>query len=303
MPIRGAKRIACLAGSFLVLLGALAGPASASFHLIRIREVYPGSLAAPSSDYVVLQFTASGQNQVKTHPITLYNAAGALSATVPMGAKVDGTGDQSTILLAGSGYAAAFPGSPAADFSSSSLDAISPAGGAVCYPDGSPADCVSWGSFTPSASGYPSASTPNASPVGVTDGKALIRSIAPGCPTLLESGDDTDSSAADFSESTPNPRPNSTAPTERPCPTPGTTIKSGPRGRTRDRTPTFGFKSSLAGAGFRCKLDRGRFRPCTSPKTLGSLGLGPHTFRVKAVAAGRTDPTPARRGFRVVKPH
>ena len=281
-------------------------PASASFHLMKVREVYPGSVAASSSDYVVLQMTAQGQNFVNGHKITLYNAAGSLSATVPMNKTLSHPANQSTILLAGSGYAAAFPSGPAADFSSAALS-LSPAGGAVCYPDGIPADCVSWGSFTPPALGYPSASTPNASPGagGITDGMALRRSISAGCATLLEPADDTNSSAADFAEVTPAPRANSTPPSEHACPPPPrpqTRIVSGPKGRTADRTPTFRFSSSLTGGSFRCKLDRGAFARCTSPKTYGRLGFGPHSFQVKAVKAGRADLSPAKRSFRVVRP-
>ena len=195
----------------------LAAPASATFHLMKIREVYPGSAAAPNSDYVVLQMTASGQNFVNGHEITLYGAGGSLTATITMNATLGAGANQSTILLGGSGYAAAFPGGPGADFSDAALD-LSPAGGAVCYPDGVPADCVSWGSFTPPVGGLPSPSAPNASPGGIADGKALTRSISAGCASLLESGDDTNSSAADFSEASPAPRGNATPPSEHACP-------------------------------------------------------------------------------------
>jgi hypothetical protein len=288
-------------GTTLALLVALATPALATFHLMKIREVYPGSLAATTSDYVVLQMTASGQHFVNGHPITIYNAAGSLTKTITMNANVSASANQSTILLGGSGYAAAFPSHPAADFSSVDLD-LNAAGGAVCYPDGSPPDCVSWGSFTPPGSGFPSPSTPNASPGGITDGQALTRSIAAGCSTLLEASDDTNSSAADFSEAAPSPRGNSTPPTEHACPTPNTTISSGPKGKTHDRTPTFRFKSSLAGSGFRCRLDSRPFQLCSSPKTFGKLGFGSHRFQVKATSGGRADPTPAGRSFKVVRP-
>jgi len=216
--------------------------------------------------------------------------------------KTLGRGDnQSTILLAGSGYAAAFPSGPAADFTNAALD-LSPAGGAVCYPDGTPPDCVSWGSFTPPLGRLPSSSGPNASPSGITDGKALVRSIDAGCATLLEPGDDTDSSAADFVETSPTPRANATPPGEHACPPPPrpqTRILSGPNGRTHDRTPTFRFSSSLPGGSFRCKLDGGRFTRCSSPKTYGRLGFGPHRFQVKAVKGGRADLSPATRSFRI----
>ncbi len=94
-------------------------------------------------------------------------------------------------------------------------------GGAVCYQGelGSN-DCISWGNFTASSTltGLygTSGSTGNPAPA-LTSGMALRRSIAAGCPTLLESSDDTNDSAADFQAATQNPRPNSVTPTETPC--------------------------------------------------------------------------------------
>ncbi len=301
-----AKRLfALLAGCGALSAAILAPPASASFHLMKIREVYPGSTAAPNSGFVVLQMTASGQNFVSGHPITLYDAAGSLSATVTMNKTLTASANQSTILLAGSGYATVFSNGPAADFTDAKLT-MSPAGGAVCYPDGVPADCVSWGDFMPPSGGLPSPSEPSTSPFGITDGKALIRSISARCANLLEPGDDTNSSAADFAEASPTPRANVTPPSEHPCPPPPhpqTRILSGPQGKIHDRTPTFRFSSSLAGGSFRCKLDGGRFTRCSSPKTYGKLGFGAHRFQVKAVKGGRADLSPATRSFRILRPH
>jgi hypothetical protein len=306
LPLRAKRLFALLAGSCALAAAFFAPPASAIFHLMKVREVYPGSAAAPTSDFVVLQMTSSGQNFVGGHEITTYGASGSLSATVPMGQSVDEGADQSTILLAGSGYAAAFSSGPVADFTDADLD-LNPDGGAVCFPDGLPPDCVSWGSFTPPVGGLPSPSGPNASLSGITDGMALTRAISAGCATLLEAGDDTGSSAADFAETSPTPRANSTPPSEHAClppppPRPQTRILSGPQGKTADRTPSFRFSSSLAGGGFRCKLDSRPFARCTSPKTYGRLGFGPHRFRVKAVKGGRADLSPASRSFRIRRP-
>jgi hypothetical protein len=57
---------------------------------------------------------------------------------------------------------------------------------------------------------------------------ALRRSIQPGCPTLLESADDTDVSATDFSLVAPDPRNNSVTPTETTCATSGGTTTPPP---------------------------------------------------------------------------
>jgi hypothetical protein len=82
---------------------------------------------------------------------------------------------------------------------------------------------------------------------------------------------------------------------------PQTTFSIKPAARTRDRTPSFRFKSSDAGVGFQCKVDRGAFRPCRSPFTTKPLSPGPHTVAIRAVRAGVADPTPATAPFRVVK--
>jgi len=56
----------------------------------------------------------------------------------------------------------------------------------------------------------------------------------------------------------------------------------------------FGFLSSAADASFRCKLDEGPFRVCTSPWIYLHLRPGRHVFHVAAVDAnGLADPTPA----------
>lgn len=83
---------------------------------------------------------------------------------------------------------------------------------------------------------------------------------------------------------------------------PSTTIRRGPRRRTPDRTPTFGFASSEAGSRFRCRIDRRPWFSCGSRFTSRKLKLGRHRFRVRAIdRVGNVDPTPARRRFRVVK--
>jgi hypothetical protein len=81
---------------------------------------------------------------------------------------------------------------------------------------------------------------------------------------------------------------------------PETTITSGPSGPTGDATPTFRFSSSKANSTFQCRVDDDQFAACTSPYTAPRLGNGSHTFEVRATdSRGRTDPTPATRGFRV----
>jgi hypothetical protein len=83
---------------------------------------------------------------------------------------------------------------------------------------------------------------------------------------------------------------------------PNTTITSGPSDPTRDRTPTFRFRSGQAGSTFRCKRDAKPFSKCRSPKTFGTLSFGRHVFKVKARdPAGNVDLTPAKQVFHVIR--
>jgi hypothetical protein len=284
------------------LLGA--PPASATFHEISIREIYPGSAASPGAEYVELQMWASGQEFVAGHFVRSFGAA---TQTSPIPANVPRGANQSTIVLATPEAEAQF--GIVADAALTPSGQLSPGGGAVCW---EALDCVSWGGFggaLPAPAGSPAA------PAGIPDGMALRRTIAPGCATLLEASDDRNNSAADFSPVFPGPRPNSVAPSERPCDdsggaqqpgvagrgAPQTTLKGKPAQRTRDRTPTFRFASDEADSSFQCELDNKRFRPCRSPFTTRRLALGRHTFRVRARdGSGTLDPSPAAYSFKVI---
>jgi Glycine rich protein len=72
-----------------------------------------------------------------------------------------------------------------------------------------------------------------------------------------------------------------------------------PKGKVKVK---FGFSSSVAGATFKCRLDKAPFMPCTSPKTY-RVKPGKHTFSVEAVSVGGVDPTPATFAFKVTKKH
>ncbi len=298
------------------VLGMAPAGAEATFHLISIREVYPGSASSPGAEYVELQMHASGQQFVAGHSIDLLDAGGTKVGTATFGANVSSGGNQSTLLAATPAAESQFGITADTGMPDGLLD---PAGGAVCWES---FDCVAWGGFHGAA--LSSTGSP-ADPLGIPDGMALRRTIARACPTLLEAADDTNDSAADFPDAFPAPRPNSLAPSEHACssqsaasggnPTGGTVghggqIDSRPQTRlrhrpgrvTRDRTPTFRFTSNRTGSRFLCKLDRHRFRRCRSPFTAGRLRLGRHVFRVKARApGGAADPSPATWRFKVVR--
>lgn len=74
--------------------------------------------------------------------------------------------------------------------------------------------------------------------------------------------------------------------------------------RPKARAVGFAFVSNEAGGTFRCKIDRRREVPCTSPKGYTRLAYGSHTFKVRAVdAAGNADQTPATFRFSIPRPH
>ena len=84
--------------------------------------------------------------------------------------------------------------------------------------------------------------------------------------------------------------------------TPDTQILSGPTGASASTTATFTFISPDAGGGatFQCALDGGALAACTSPRSYGGLGEGPHSFAVRVRdAVGNFDPSPAVRSWTV----
>jgi hypothetical protein len=264
---------------------------------MKVREIFPGTPVTPDSAFVELQMHTSGQTVVAGHEITTYNAAGTEHSFLMTSAVPNGQ-SQRTILIGDTGVAGA-------DFTDPGLGGTFPAaGGAACFPDASPPDCVAWGSFSgslPGQTGKPAQAIPA--------GQSLTRSIARGCATLLEPGDDTDDSAADFEATTPSPRPNSTPPTETACTNgggdddpPQTKIKKRPANRTEDRTPTFKFRADEPGSKFQCSLDGKKFKRCSSPFTTRKLSFGKHTLEVRARdSAGNRDPSPAKDSFTVVR--
>jgi hypothetical protein len=81
---------------------------------------------------------------------------------------------------------------------------------------------------------------------------------------------------------------------------PETTITNNPPRRTKARKARFAFRADQKKSTFKCKLDRGPVKPCSSPKVYWRLRTGRHTFKVRAVdRAGNVDPTPAVWRWRV----
>ena len=235
--------------------------ARATFHLIKIREVYPGSSASPEAEYVELQMYASGQNLVAGHSLDFLTRparkwspppSAQMCRTAPTRhARRRDSGGRIAVRDRGRYRPARRPSSPAGERSAGKprlrflgeLSRRRPR--ALRLPGRSPRDSR-------------------------RDGPAP--DDRPNCPTLLEAGDDTDDSAADFANVFPAPRPNAVAPSEHACAITGpaggaypnarrlagagqggharrrrpqTRLRHIPRRVTRDRTPTFRFSSNL----------------------------------------------------------
>jgi hypothetical protein len=269
-----------------------AAPALATFHLIKVREVFPGP--GDHTGFVELQMYEEGQNELTGHSLTVYDAAGELIHTSTFQEGVPNAVNQSTVLIGEAEVGTLLRVVP--DLVDPDLN-LPAAGGAVCWnADGTPADCVSWGNFhgnqlLPSPAGAP------ADPGGIVPGHAILRRITPGCSTLLEPSDDADNSATDFTVllNSPNPRNNATPPTERTCPglPPDTSIDDHPDPRTNSRTATFTYGAPTA-TKFKCKLDAAPFGECAATgRTFTNVADGTHTFSVFGENASAPDPTPA----------
>jgi hypothetical protein len=195
-------------------LATVASTASATFHLMKIREVSSGTGVADSS-YVEIQMYFDFQNFLSGgSKLVRCNSTCSSPTTFSPFTDVANGHNQDTVLFADSGI-----GMGNKDFNVDlNLGSIA-AGGAVCYlSETGFADCVSWGNFSANSTLMTNYGTSAGTPAAaLSSGMALRRSIATGCHTLLEPGDDTNNSATDFSLTTPDPRPNSVTPTEAPC--------------------------------------------------------------------------------------
>ena len=182
------------------VLLSLLGPAQATFHLMKVVEVFAGTPASPQAQYVVLQMYASGQNLVGGHTVKFFNASGALVGTFTFSDYVPNGANQAKILIATPQAAAFFGITP--DLSMTA--AVLAAGGKVCFSD--TIDCVAWGGYTGSSAGV---GTPFNMAGGIVPGRAAVRRLnIAGSATALDGADDTNNCAVDFVTGLPAPRNN-----------------------------------------------------------------------------------------------
>jgi cysteine-rich repeat protein len=187
-------------GAIALLLAIVILPAHASFHLMKVVEVFPGTAVAPNAQYVVIQMYSSGQQFVGGHDVTVFNAAGTAVATFTFPGDLPNGNNQAKILIA-TPEAQTFFNLTADLIMSPSLLA---AGGKVCF--AGTIDCVAWGAYTGSSSGV---GTPFNASGGLQRGRAAVRRLdIAGSPTFLDSADDTNNCANDFMFGLPAPRNN-----------------------------------------------------------------------------------------------
>ena len=85
------------------------------------------------------------------------------------------------------------------------------------------------------------------------------------------------------------------------CVPPETEITKGAPNKLDKDKVKFKFRSDERGSTFECKLDKKKFKACTSPQTVKHLDGGKHKFKVVATdAAGNVDPSAAKDKFKVV---
>ncbi len=82
---------------------------------------------------------------------------------------------------------------------------------------------------------------------------------------------------------------------------PATHFTAGPVGSTTATSATIAFQANDGLATYECSLDGGAFDPCTSPYSVSGLGLGVHTFHVRANdPAGNVEDPPVGGSWTVV---
>lgn len=83
---------------------------------------------------------------------------------------------------------------------------------------------------------------------------------------------------------------------------PRTSAIKGPQNIKKGATGKFTFTSNVPGSVFQCKIDKRRWKACSSPYAVSTAGLtkGLHTLRVRAgYPKGNWDATPAKKSFGV----
>ena len=125
------------------------------------------------------------------------------------------------------------------------------------------------------------------------DGGAYTSCSSPKTYTGLIPGPHTFSVRATDAVGNVDPTPALYAWTSADTTPPETTITAAPASSSYTTSASFSFASNER-ATFACALDSAPYAACSSPATYAGLGLGPHSFHVRATdTAGHVDATPA----------
>ena len=168
------------------------------------------SALSPDSAFVELQAYRQGQNDLTGAQLIVYDQTGITQTPFTFTGAAANAQSQRTVLAGGTGVAGA-------DFTFAGLGAaLSPAGGAVCLPEATPPDCVSWGAFAGSSMlPFPGAGAPAPA---IAEGQSLTRTIARGCALGLDAGGRLATPRRPTFRWGPPPRsPTRPSPTERDC--------------------------------------------------------------------------------------
>lgn len=212
---KSALYIAVVTSLIAGLMTLWAPPAAATFHLIKVREIYAGSATNPMSQYVELQMYSGQQIFLAGHTLSVYDATGKDVGDFTFQGIVTNGANQAYVLLATPQAQTEF--NVTADLAMTPV--LTPGGGKVCWAtdQNPPVDCASWGNYSGPAG---DAGSPFAASTGIPPGSAMQRKISGGAdPNTLEADDDTNDSATDFQLAQPDPHSNgSAAPSSSPPP-------------------------------------------------------------------------------------
>jgi hypothetical protein len=212
----GRTRLRAIAGAAVTSCLVAAAPAAADHHLTKVNEVFPGTPSAPDKAFIELKMTADGQNLMSGHPVVVYGPTGVVEDSFVIPGNVALGQSQRTVLVGDIDVTNR-------DFLNNALGTnIAYAGGAVCFTDAIPPDCVAWGSFSapgvlPAPVGAPVA--PGGIPGAGTNASSIVRTaIGAGCATALDEADDRNDSATEFSVTdAESPENNAKQPVETVC--------------------------------------------------------------------------------------
>lgn len=184
-----------------------ASPAQASFHEIRITEIFPGTSQVPEAQYVELQMYSPNQTETTNQKVIIYDESGIELAAFTFPRNMPNGASQTHILVATQEAEDLF--GVTSDLGMS--DEIIPEGGKVCWgTDSLMVDCASWGGYLGGDGSSGGQAGPPFNPSGgLVLGQSMTRKISGGTdPSKLDAADDTNRSADDFQFASPTPENN-----------------------------------------------------------------------------------------------